>query len=98
MATFDAIFSPAPDGQVVSVNAGASSAEIVLGFNRIFVLTSSDDCRIKFGLSGMGAAATGDFSLWAKSYGRFDTAKFDRIRLFNPTAGAISIYILPLVH
>jgi hypothetical protein len=98
LATFDAIFSPAPDSSATDINATSSSAEIVLGYNRIFAITASGDCHIAFGLESMGAADATDFPLWSNSYARYDTNKFDRIRVYNPGGSTITVYIQPLVH
>lgn len=94
MSTFDSIFYPTGEITTATLATVTSTAEIVLGNNRVFAITSSDDIRIKFGNSGMAAAAAGDFPVWASSYARYDTGSHqDRIRLFNPTGATITYWI-----
>lgn len=96
MATLDAVFIPANDSSSASLGATTSTAEIVVGKNRIIVISAAVDCTVKFGLAGMGAAALTDIPVWAKTYQRFDTGEFDRIRVFNTTAGAGQYYVYAL--
>lgn len=69
-------------------SSGTSSSEVVLGNNALFIFVSDTDSNIKFGVSGMGAAAITDLYIPAKTFARFDLgANMDRVRIFNTTAG-----------
>lgn len=99
MSTFTSVFSSVGETTTGTVLTTASSAEIVIGPNRIFSITCSDDLRIKFGTTGMGAAVTGDFPVWGNAYVQFDTASHTpSIRLFNPTAGTVTYWITYLAR
>ena len=95
MATFSAVFSPTGPGQDLSstVTASASSAEIVLGTDRIFAINATDDVNIAFGVSGMAAAAATNFRIPGGTVATYDTGQFDRIRLYNATSATITYYI-----
>lgn len=95
MATLDAVFIPSNDVSTATLGAASSSAEIVVGKNRILYITASADSNIKFGVSGMGAATAADIPIWGKTYSRFDTGEYDRVRVFS-TPGA-TYFIVPLV-
>jgi hypothetical protein len=97
VATLDAVFIPSNDQTSASLGATTSTAEIVVGKNRIVMISAGVDMTVKFGISGMTAAAITDIPVWAKTYQRFDTGEYDRIRIFNVTAGAGQYYIVPLV-
>lgn len=69
-------------------SSDASSGEVILGVNALFIFSSDTDSNLKFGVSGMAAAAVTDFYIPAKTLVRFDLgAAFDRVRIFNTTAG-----------
>ena len=92
MAVFE--FIPVPAGTATKTNvAGASSAAIVLGASSLFMFTADADMWIKFGNSGMGAAANTDFYIPAKTPIKFDMGQScDRLRVF----GTGNFYIQPI--
>jgi hypothetical protein len=64
---------PVPAGSCVkNTVTNASTNEIVIGKNVMFIITADDDTFIKFGNSGMGAAANTDFYIPAKVPFTFD--------------------------
>lgn len=76
-----------------------SSAEIVLGPNRIFNITATGALTIRFGVSGMPAASAADFQIPANTVMTFSLGPVggnDRIRVFNTTASSITYWIQPL--
>jgi hypothetical protein len=98
MSVIAGVFTPATDTASAALGATTSTAEIVLGINRLVRISASGDCTVKFGLSGMGAAAATDIPVWGKTYQDFFTGEFDRIRIFNTTAGSVNYFIVPLVR
>lgn len=98
MARFTGIYVPTPHGSVQTgtVNAGASSGEIVLNNRSTFALAVSGQVQVAFGNSGMSAAVAGDFPLWANSTSFFDLGdQFDRFRIFNNGASTITYWVMP---
>ena len=84
MAVFASVLHPAPENKNGTIGAGVSSAEISIGNNRIFVFNADQDVMIKFGNTGMGAAAATDFRIIANTYAPFDMGQqVGFIRLFN---------------
>lgn len=105
MATFTSIFIPV-GGSTSSaatadlngtVNAASSSAEIVLGRYQIFAINASGDVNIRFGNSGMPAAAATDFRIPSGVVATYQVPEqWDRLRLFNNGASAITYWIQPM--
>lgn len=95
MATLDSIFVPmTPKDLQGSINAGASSAEIVIGNNQIFAINASGDVNIAFGNSGMAAASNSNFRVPSGVTAEYDTgSQNDRIRLFNNGGSSINYWI-----
>lgn len=85
-------FVPGYAGDAVvtaTLGAAASTAEIVLGNNASFFITCAGDFHVKFGNSGMAAAAASDFQFPANSVQHLFTGDHtDRIRVFS-TAGGV---------
>jgi len=105
MAVFASILAPASasggvnDVQNATVTA-ASSAEIVIGFRAIVRFSNGavGVANIKFGVSGMGAAAATDHILGTNQYQDFDMGEeFDRVRIF--AAGtAVTVTVMRLAR
>lgn len=75
-----------------TLGATSSSAEIVLGKNCIFVIVCSAACQIKFGNTGMAAAAATDLLIPASVPMTFDTSdQFTSVRIFSTPGGNYSI-------
>lgn len=105
MATITSIFVPAGGSTVGSTTADvtgtittlASTAEIILGRYQLFALNANGDINIRFGNTGMPAAAATDFRLPAGSIVTYRIpAQYDRFRLFNAGAGTVTFWIQPL--
>lgn len=105
MATNLAIFSPSGGSTAGSTTAdqtsailgAASSAEIVLGRYQLFALNANGDMNIRFGNVGMPAASNADFRIPSGFVATYRmTGHYDRIRIFNPNAGGITVWIQPL--
>lgn len=95
----DAIFHPGEASPTkTSPTTGASTAEIIIGVNKIFMYSADGDTHIFFGNTGMGAAtAANGMYIPAKSVLVLELPnRFSAIRIFNPTAGTVNTYILPL--
>lgn len=75
---------------------GASTAEIILGPDCIFVINATKDMTIRFGTSGMPAAAATDYRVPANQQTTFYTSVFDRIRVFNVDTAAGDVYVQKL--
>lgn len=100
MATFASILAPASasggvnDNTNVVLAAATSSAEVVVGFRYIIRVSNpnASATNIKFGASGMAAAAATDFSIPAQTAMDFDMGEeFDRLRLFNTPGVSVQI-------
>lgn len=90
MAVMSAILVFSGEPCVNAAPAGASTAEIVLGTNCIFAINATADINIKFGNSGMGAAAATDYRIPANQQTTLDTGSaFDRIRVFGTASVSI---------
>lgn len=100
MATFSSIFSPAGSGDVsAALAATTASAEIVMNKNAIFAINATGDFTVAFGNSGMSAPTSANFRIPAGVIASYDLGdSFDRIRIFNLTAGSITYYIQQLVR
>lgn len=93
MAVFSHILVPGGSPAITAtLGAAASSAEIVLGNRCVFLLVCSAACQIKFGNTGMGAAAATDLLIPANVPMTFDTSdQFTSVRIFSTPGGNYSI-------
>lgn len=105
MAIYASIFVPVGGSTAGSttadlsgtVGATSSSGEIVLSRYQLFAINATTDLNIRFGNSGMPAAAATDFRIPAGVVATYQIpAQYDRFRLFNSTAGSSSYWIQPL--
>lgn len=95
MSILDAILSADSRQDASAALAGTTStAEIIYGAGEVIAINASGDINIKFGASGMTAAAATNFRIPG---GVVATYVFgngsDRIRLFNPGATSVTYYI-----
>ena len=90
MAEFNSAWGYAGEAaSTATLGAAASTAEIVLGPQAIFIVTCAGDFHVKFGNAGMGAATVADFQYPAASVQTLQTGDHtDRIRIFS-TAGGV---------
>lgn len=105
MAIFSAIFVPV-GGSTASaatadltgtITAASSTSEIVLGRYTLFAINATSDMNIRFGNSGMPAAAVTDFRIPSGVVATYQVPEqWDRIRLFNNGASSITYWIQPL--
>lgn len=71
-----------------TLGAAASSAEIVFANDSILLITCTADFHVKFGNSGMAAAAATDFQFPANSVQQLYLGDHcDRIRIFSTAGG-----------
>lgn len=92
------ILEPSGD-HVESLASVTSSAAIVIGTRKKFILTVDGDFNIKRGLVGVGAAAATDGLMTAGSYTMMSASKaWDRIRIYNPNGSAVSISVIFLMN
>jgi hypothetical protein len=85
--------SSAPQ-KVAALASSTSSGELVFGVNSIIAVNATKDITIKFGQSGMAAAAATDWRIPANTIREFDLGQaFDRLRVFNLDAAATDVYI-----
>lgn len=105
MAIFTSIFVPVGGSTAGSSTADisaslagtTSTAEITLGRYSLFVINANGDINIRFGNSGMPAAAATDFRIPGNGMAVYQLpAQYDRFRIFNPSATAINYWIQPL--
>ena len=100
MALMDAILAPGKERgtKITALATEASSAEQSLGEHTIFAINSDQDCGIRFGIAGMGAATVADFRIPANVTQVFYMGDaFTHIRVFNHDATATSdVYITTL--
>lgn len=83
--------------KIAALTNGSSTAEIILGTNAIFAVNSTKDVTIKFGNSGMAAAAATDYRIPANQQTTLDTGTaFSSIRIFNVDAAAGDVYVQKL--
>jgi hypothetical protein len=84
-------FVPTFSGDAVvtaTLGAAASTAEIVLGIQQLFLISSAGDFHVKFGNAGMAAAAATDFLFPANTVQTLYTGDHtDRIRVFSTAGG-----------
>jgi hypothetical protein len=101
MALQSAVLCPAQNQRptIISPTAGASSAEVAVP-SRLVVFTTDSDVFIRVGVTGMSAASTSDFPLWAKTYVTFDFGIFNNtapfVRVFNNGGSTANVYLMPL--
>lgn len=94
MATQSAVFIPEATDYTTTVTTAASSAEIVIGTNRLFALTADGDFHLRIGNSGMSAASTSNYKCWANTVYTYDFGSYnDRIRIYNPGGSTVNIFI-----
>ena len=100
MALMDAILAPgkARGTKVTALATTTSSAEVSLGQNTVFAINSDQDCGIRFGTVGMGAATVADFRIPANvTQVWYMGDAFTHIRVFNHDGTATSdVYIMPM--
>lgn len=104
MATFSSVFPlSAEAATTASLATVTSTAEIVLGFERKFIIRATSDFNLKLGAASMAAASASDFQFsgaaagsGAAVYTISTNRAQDRIRIFNPTGSSINYWILPL--
>lgn len=99
MATFQAIFVPATPTPTKSAGLGGttSTAEIVFNNNAIIAVQATGNCQIRFGNAGMAAADNTAWFIPSGATQEFDLGSaYDRVRIFNPGASAIDVYIMQL--
>lgn len=105
MAVFTSILTPVGGSTAGSTTADlngtittvTSSAEIVLGRYQLFAINASGDINIRFGNSGMPAAAATDFRIPSGVIATYQIPQqYDRFRIFNPTGATITYWIQPL--
>ena len=105
MAIFSGIFVPVGGSTAGSTTADLSStitgttstAEIVLGRYQLFAINATGDINIRFGNSGMPAAAATDFRIPGGTTAVYQVPlQWDRFRLYNASASTITYWIQPL--
>lgn len=104
MARFAAVYSfNAEIAITATLGATTSTAEIILGNDRLFAIRATGDFNLRMGNSGMAAASAADFQFGgattgANVYTIATNSANDRIRIFNPGAGGITYWIQPLTN
>lgn len=96
MATPDYILIPVDERptKLTALGAAASSAEILLGKNRIFSVIATGNCHLRFGVAGMAAADANDHFIAASTKEVYAMPRnSSHIRIFNPTGLGIDVYI-----
>jgi hypothetical protein len=105
MAIFTGIFVPVGGSTAGSTTADlsgtittvSSTSEIVLGRYTLFAINANGDINIRCGNAGMPAAAATDFRLPNGSTTVYQVPEqWDRIRLYNASAGSVTYWIQPL--
>src|SRR5215472_1666114 len=99
MATFQAVFVPSTPTptKLAALGGTSSSAEVVFNNNAIIAIQATGNCQVKFGISGMSAADNTCWFIPSGATQEFDLGNsYDRVRIFNPTAGNIDVYIMQL--
>jgi hypothetical protein len=95
MAVADHILIPTGASPTkASPAASASTAEILLGGTTIFSIVCTGNCHVKFGTTGMAAAAVTDHFIAANTKEVYNLSRnFTAIRVFNPTGAGIDVYV-----
>lgn len=96
MAVLSSILVPANETaiKVAAIATVTSSAEIVIGANRIFAINATGDITIKFGNAGLTAADATNYRIPANQQTTFDTGQAaPSIRVFNLAGTATDVYI-----
>lgn len=100
MAVFSSVFIPGSDAviKVAGLATTTSSAEQTLGKHKLFAINATQDITIKFGVTGLAAAAATDFRIPANTNVVFDTgSQITSIRVFNLSGTtAADVYVLGL--
>jgi len=100
MATPTFVSTPSQETQLktAALAITTSSAEIVIGINKVFEINSDQDITIAWGTSGMGAATAANFRIPANTMMRYDMGSaFSSIRVFNLSGTTTAnIYIQPV--
>lgn len=103
MAIVQAILSPLGGGSAstpditAALAATTSTGEIVLNRYTLFAFNATTDMNIRFGNAGMPAASATDYRIPANTIVVYQIpAQYDRMRVFNPTAGSGNYFIQPL--
>jgi hypothetical protein len=94
MAVLSAVFALAdnkPTKQTIAQSA--AGAEVAVGADNIICVVATGDCHIALGATGMGAPDATNFYIPAKSFVQIDTGNKGFIRVFNPTASNIDVFI-----
>jgi hypothetical protein len=104
MAVFSAVFGFSGDAaqKVTALATVTASAEVVLGSNALFAIVGRGSganvlggaFNLVFGNAGMGAPTAANFQFPGATVFTLQTGDHsDRIRVFNPDATAIDVYI-----
>lgn len=105
MATFSSILIPVGGSTAgsttadlsASISATTSTSEIILGRYQFFAINGNGDLNIRFGNSGMPAAAATDFRIPSGVIAVYQIPQqYDRFRLYNAAAGSVTYWIQPL--
>jgi hypothetical protein len=105
MAIFTSIFVPVGGSTTGSstadvsgtLTATTSTGEIIVNRYSLFVINANGDINIRFGNSGMPAAAATDFRIPANTMAVYQVpAQWDRFRLYNAGASGLTYWIQPL--
>lgn len=95
MAVQTAVFTVKNVDLTAVVGASGNTADLVLGINQVFNLTSTGPINIRFGDANTIANATAsNFQVPGNIVVQYDTGQqYDRIRIFNPGAGNTTYWI-----
>lgn len=100
MAVLDAIFhlTDSDTTKIATLGTTTSSSATALAKRGLFAVSADGAYHIKLGLSGMGAADTGDFYVPSGVVMTLDMGSVNtHVRVYNPSASAtINIYFAPL--
>lgn len=104
MAQFAAFMAPADgtggrDGVITTaLSANGSTADIVIGFRRIFCIIADSAIHVRWGTStSIANAVATDFLIPANTgVTLYMGENFDRIRVFAATGATGNVYVLPL--
>lgn len=99
MADFFGVWTPPPPGAVQSNTLATvtSTAELVFTNRSRIAIVVSGLAAVRFGNSGMAAASASDALIPPNTMVIFNLGDaYDRIRIFNTTAGTINYSVYPL--